>query len=137
MRAVFAAAAFALLTGLGACALFSSKPLVSHELLVCINAPASLSGTCNTAADVLNKANVLLASIDTTIKSNVDAKVWPKAVAQGYLDRSKAAGAKLDAAYQVLSQGNFSDALSQANLVNDLIVALQREVAAQAAKANQ
>lgn len=114
--------------------LTTDEPLASKNLVICGNAPVQLQATCNEAVKVIEKSDILLAAADDTIAQNVGAQVWTKAESQAYLDRSKDAGQKLDAAFATLTKGGYLDALSQANLTNALILKLQKDIAAKARK---
>lgn len=133
MRVVLSLLAlFASLTFAG-CALFQSAPLAKNQLVTCANSNATVTETCNHAVDVLEKANVLLASVNDTIDSNYLAKTLTKDQALAYRARTKEADAQIDKALDLLTSAQFGDALSQANVTKALIEALDREIAAQLA----
>jgi hypothetical protein len=115
------------------CAVFTD-PVSQKNPAVCAQIAATAQPVCNEAGQAFLKAEGLLIAVNQTIKQNADARLWTKDQAQSYLDRSKAARLKLDAAYDVFKSGDYGAALSQANLTNTLLQALLTEVAREQAK---
>lgn len=112
----------------GGCAMFGGS-------VDSIAVPQSLPDAGKQAASLINEANVLLTALNLTIKDDVEGGIYTKAQAQGYLDKTKAAGAKVDEAQLLLAKGDYSKAISVAQLQKTVLLALQRELAAQARKA--
>jgi hypothetical protein len=134
VKKFFAALALAILSG---CALFTpyQAPVSQKAPVVCEAVTAEGAKTaCAEAGDVLIKAYVTLAAVNQDIKETAPTGVWTKAQAQGYLDRSKDARQRLDKAWTIFAAGDYQSALSQANITTTLLVALEKEVATQAAK---
>ena len=133
MRKFLVLLALTLVTG---CALFEpyQAPVSNKPAVVCQAFNGDAATACAQAGDVIIKAYVTLAALDQDIAQTAPAGIWTKAQAQSYLDQSKAAHAKLDAAWDVYSTGNYAAALDQANLTMTLITALEKQVAAEAAK---
>lgn len=123
--------ALALLAG---CALFQSAPLTTQQTVECGKAAAQLQVTCNTAVDAIEKSSVLLAAINTTLDDALKAKTLLKVEVASYRALTKKADADLDTAWASLVKLDFTAGLTKANLVNDALLALQKEVAAQIAK---
>jgi len=86
------------------------------------------------ARTAIDEGNALLTAVNRTIGANVDAKVWTRAQAQGYLDQSAGLGGRLDQAREALRLGNPGDAQAKADAVRSLILALQRKIAEEARK---
>ena len=125
MRKLFAVLALALF--LPGCAIFG-------EPVGQIAVPKDISEVGQQAANAVNEAYVALIAANNLIKSNVDAGIYTKEQAQRYLDRSKVARLKVDAAKAAFDATDYTSAVSQANITKTLLLALQREVAAQARK---
>ena len=88
------------------------------------------------ARTAIDEANGILIAVNNRIGDNAAAEVWTKAEAQGYLDRSKELGKKLDQARELLRLGNPADAQAQAVAIKTLILALQTEIAKRARQEN-
>ncbi len=119
------------------CAIFSKEPLAKKQLVSCANPNPSITAVCNEAVDMVEKSNILVAMINTSVDNQFNAKLLTKSQAQGYRDRTKQADAQLDNATKSIQSFNFSTALTQANATKFLLEALEKEVAAQVAKGQQ
>lgn len=133
MRAIWTFLLVFLMGFVFGCAVLTD-PVSQKNPAVCASLPSAAQSTCNEAGQAFLKAEGLLIAVNQTIKQNADARLWTKAQAQSYLDRSKDARTKLDAAYAVFKNGDYGAALSQANLTNTLLQALLTEVAREQAK---
>jgi len=125
---------FVLALTIPGCAFFDKKPLADKPLVSCVKAPAALVDTCKGAVDVLNKTNLLVASINDGIGRSFDAGTLTKDQAKKYRARTKTADDQLDHVYALVTDADFANASIQAALVKALVDALNREVAAQIAK---
>lgn len=132
MRKIFAIAI--LLPLLSGCALFSKEKLALKPLVSCANASQTITDACNAAVDMIEKANILAASINTGLEESYDSKLLTKAQTQAYRDRTKQADVALDEATAALKSANYSIALSKASVTKALLEAINREVAAEVAK---
>lgn len=123
------------------------KDLVGGDTRILTSAPAqcvtvtksadgkeikTVNQLCYDAAEAIAQANVVLSAIDRTALSNLQAGIWTKAQAQPYYDATEKAGEKLDEASKIFLAGSFSQALTSANAQKQLLLALQKQVAAQA-----
>lgn len=81
------------------------------------------------AQAAINEANATLTAINSTIASNVKEGIFTKAEAQDYLNQSISYGKRVDQAKALLDSGNISDAKTQADILQSLILSLQRKVA--------
>lgn len=84
------------------------------------------------AQAAINEANATLTAINNTIASNVKEGIFTKTEAQDYLNQSIAYGKRVDQAKALLDSGNISDAKTQADILQSLILTLQRKVAEKA-----
>jgi len=135
MRAHIAAAVVVAFTIVGCTTLFT-KPVSSKVAAACAHLPAVAQSACRESGDAIAKSYVLLTAINTTIMDNVKSEVWTREQGREYLVKSIDAREKLDRVYDVFTKGDYGTALSQANITNLLIVALQKEIAAQSRKAS-
>jgi len=119
------------------CALFQKEPLAKVQLISCANPNPTVTTTCNQVVDVLEKTNLLVASINTAIDDKFNAKLLTKVQAQGFRDKTKQADKELDSVLDSIKNFNFSTALTQANATKFLLEALDKELAAQIAKGQQ
>lgn len=134
MRKLYAAlVAAAVLAG---CALFQSyqAPVSTKAPVVCESFTGDAVSVCVQVGDILVKGYVTVAAIDQDIAKTAPTGIWTKAQAQGYLDQAKDARKKLDATWDVYATGNYQAALDQANVTDTLITALEKKIAADAAK---
>jgi hypothetical protein len=132
VRATIVAAILAALSVFGCTTLFD-KP-VAPEAKVCVSLPSPARLSCAKAGDMLAKGYIMLAAVNTTIIDNVKSEVWTTEQGREYLIKSVDAREKLDRAYDVFMKGDFASAMDQATIINAVIVALQKEIAAQARK---
>lgn len=123
MKALVLAVALAL-TG---CAGFMEKAS-TKDPIVCSQLPDATKATCAAAGDAILKGYVALAAASRTIRDNVASGAYTDAYAQESLNKVIDARKKLDAAYDVLQKGDFSQSLSQANIVNTVLTALMAEL---------
>lgn len=133
MRTLVAAVALACASAFGGCALFQATLLTTQSTVECGKVPAALLASCNKAVDVIEKSSVLLAAVNTTVDNGLLAGTLLKAQALAYRAKTKKADVDLDTAYDSLVKLDIAGGLTQANLVNDALVALQKEVAAEIA----
>lgn len=100
-----------------------------------IAVPTSLPEAGKAAQQAINEANIALTAAYRVIGDNAEAGVWTKGQAQGYMDKVNGYSGQVDEAQAALDRGMWATAASQAALVNQLILALSKEVASQARKA--
>ena len=93
----------------------------------------SLSPQAQQAQKAINEANLVIGSVAQTITQDLDNKVMGSAEAQKYSDSLHAARRAVQDAKALLTSDPLS-AQSKAQLANNLALALQRELAAYAAK---
>jgi hypothetical protein len=121
---------------LSGCGLFQAyqAPVSTKAPVVCEAFTGDAASVCAQAGDILVKGYITVAAIDQDIKKTAPTGIWTKAQAQDYLDQAKEARKKLDAAWDVYATGNYQAALDQANVTDTLITALEKKIAADAAK---
>jgi hypothetical protein len=124
VRKILAIALIALLSG---CAMFTDRASTADPK-VCTQLPDAVKATCAAAGDAILKGYVALAAANRTIQDNKASGAYTKEYAQAQLDKTIAARKKLDAAYEVFQKGDFSQSLSQANIVNAVLTALMAEL---------
>lgn len=129
------ALAVALAFALSGCALFSNEKLAAKEIAYCANANQTIQDACNSAVDMLEKADILASAINTGIDDSYNSKLLTKEQALGFRARTKQADAALDDAADAIRASNFTIALNKATVTKALLEALNREVAAEVAKA--
>jgi len=117
-----------------ACGLLPTRDPAIIEPAVCTTLPTVTRLSCAKAGEALQKGYILLAAINTTILDNVKSEVWTREQGREYLVKSLDAREKLDRAYVVFQKGDYSKAMEQTNIINFVIAALQKEIAAQARK---
>ena len=124
-----------LLPLLWGCPLLERKPLADKPLVSCVKAPAILVDTCKETVDILNKTNLLVASINDGVnKAAFTDKTMTVEQARKYRARTKTADEQLDHVYDLVIAADFSNASIQASIVKVLVDTLNREVASQIAK---
>lgn len=127
--ALWLAAAFALLPGCGGNG--AIKPIETIEV------PATLPAAGKEAQKLVNESNVLLTATFRVIGDNAESGVWTKKQAQGYHDTAERYAGQVDEVQNALDRGMWASAQSQAALLSKLIFELNKEVAAQARKAEK
>lgn len=94
----------------------------------------SVNQLCFDAAEAIAQANALLAAVDRATLNNLQAGIWTKAQAQPYYDQTSKLGERVEQANTVFLSNNFTQALTSANATKQIILQLQKQVAAQARK---
>jgi hypothetical protein len=84
---------------------------------------------------MIDEGYALVISLNKVIEQNARERIWTQAQAQGYLDKSADARARLDGARELMRLGDITGATNQAELVRAALLTLQREIAAAARKA--
>jgi predicted small lipoprotein YifL len=100
-----------------------------------VHAPTTIEGetavqrATRLAHATLDEAYVDLTALDIQIGKNVAERIWTKEQGQRALNESISYRMRVDEAYRLLKLGDLSTAQSQAELIQRLIVTLQRKVA--------
>src|SRR5258706_4925901 len=118
--------ALLVLSSLSGCALFSKEKLSAKPLVSCANTNQAIADACNAAVDAVEKANILVATINTSVDNQFNAKLMAKAQALSYRSRTKQADVQLDSATKAIQSFNFSSALTQANATKLLLETLPK-----------
>lgn len=122
--------------------LFGSARILKEPPAQCVTVTKSPDGKevktvnqlCFDSAEAIAQANALLAAVDRTTLTNLQNGIWTKAEAQRYYDQTGKLGLRVDQANTVFGTKNFAEALTSANATKQVILLLQKEVAAQARK---
>ena len=140
MKRFIAAAAVALLAALAGCGIFGdTKPITQGVPPACKTTDpqtkaVTVNAICAAAFEAINQANVLAASIDRMVIGKLRAGIWTQAQAQPYYDQTGKLGEKLDEAMAIFGKGDYIGAQSRAATVKQLLLILEKQIAAQAAR---
>jgi len=114
---------------------FATQPISARDPKACATLPEAAQKTCNAAGQAFLTGEGMVSAINQTIKQNAESPgLFTKAELTAFRARVKEAQAKMDDAYDVFKNGDYTGALSQANLTNALLKALLAEVAREKAK---
>lgn len=91
-------------------------------------APATLQTAMEKAQAAINEANTLLAAAAVTVEQNTKAGILTRAEAQAYVAKLRELARKVDEAQAALRLGD----VTQAGIVNKLVLALHAEIAKRA-----
>lgn len=100
----------------------SCTPVHKHEV------PATLEQAAKEAGKAIDEANALIAACANTIAAGVTDGTLSKPDAQSALDKLKGYAARVDQAKALLGAGKSMESLSQAELLNTLLLALHKEL---------
>ena len=136
MRRAVAVIVLALAFSLGGCGTMGGLFEPVHSPTT-IEGETAVQQATRLAYASLDEAYVDLTALDIQIGKNVADRIWTKAQGQAALDESISYRKKVDKAYELLKLGDLSTAQSQAELIQRLIVTLQRKVAETARESSQ
>lgn len=138
MRKLFAIVVLAL--AVAGCGIFGdTKPITKDVPQSCKTTDpqtkvVTVNPICAAAFEAIDQANVLLASVDRMVLGKLKAGIWTKAQAQPYYDQTGKLGARIDQAFEIFGKGDYVSAQAQALATKQLLLILEKEIAAAAAK---
>lgn len=139
MKKLFAVATLAL--AVAGCGIFGdTKPITKDVPATCKTIDpqtkvVTVNAICAAAFEAIDQANVLLRSVDRMVLGKLKAGIWTKAQAQVYYDQTGKLGAKVDEAIAIFSRGDYVSAQAQAAATQQLLLILEKEIAAAAKSA--
>jgi hypothetical protein len=136
-------AVFCIAVILAGCGMFGdAKPVISEAPASCKSADpvtkvVAIDAICAEAFDVINQANVLLIATDRAITDRVNSGIWTRDQAIPFFQRTSRLGEQVDQAERFFSAGTYTSAKAQADATKTLLLIIQKEVAAAAAKKSE